>query len=42
MYFEVLCMIYVCSDEQLDKYLKDEDAVVMIDRYISRLNVVSN
>ncbi len=34
-------ILYYYSDEQLTKYLKDEDAVVMIDRFISRLDVVS-
>ena len=29
------------SNEDLEKYLNDEDAVVLIDKYISRLDVVS-
>ena len=30
----------LCSEEELDKFLNDEDAVVMIDKFISQLDVV--
>ena len=30
------------SDEELEHYLNDEDAVVQIDQYISKLEVVSS
>ena len=33
--------LFFHSDESLEKYLNDEDSVVLIDRFISRLEVVS-
>ena len=33
-------IIYISSDEDLERFLNDEDAVVMIDQYISKLEMV--
>ena len=33
--------MYISSDEDLERFLNDEDAVVMIDQYISKLEMVS-
>ena len=38
-----LLLFFSCySDEELEHYLNDEDAVVQIDQYISKLEVVSS
>ena len=39
----IFVIIFSCySDEELEHYLNDEDAVVQIDQYISKLEVVSS
>ena len=36
-----LLLFSFLSNEELEQYLNDEDAVVLIDQYISKLDVVS-
>ena len=33
--------MYISSDEELERFLNDEDAVVMINQYISKMEMVS-